>query len=100
MKGVLGKFWEAHRTGGAYDADGRLRTRGRKAIIQEMSDEAYIIYRAMRLGMGHGDCTVLVSRFMRPNGRGDSVSYGAPRPAIRTLKVQPMCPSLVTTNVA
>ena len=77
MKGVRGKFWEAHRTGEAYDADGWLRTRGRKAITQKVIDEAYVIYRAKRLGMGLGYCTVLVNEFMRPNGRGDGVSYGA-----------------------
>jgi len=74
---VLKDCWEAHQTGEKYDADGRLRMRGRKASIQEMSDEAYIIYRAKRIGMSLGDCTVLVSEFMRSNGRADGVSYGA-----------------------
>ena len=79
MKGVLEGCWEAHQTGETLDADGRLRTRGRKAIIQEMRDEAYAIYRAKRIGMGLGDCTVFVNEFMRANGRGDGVSYGAVR---------------------
>ena len=77
VKDVLEDCWEAHQTGEKYDADGRLRMRGRKASIQEMSDEAYIIYRAKRLGMSLGDCTVLVDEFMRSHGRGDGVSYGA-----------------------
>jgi hypothetical protein len=66
---VLADSWAAYQTGEKYDADGRLRMRGRKASIQEMSDEAYIIYRAKRIGMSLGDCTVLVSEFMRSNGR-------------------------------
>jgi hypothetical protein len=38
-----------------YDADRRIRQRGRKAIIQEMKDEAYVIYRAKRIGMSLSD---------------------------------------------
>ena len=81
VKGVLEDCWEAHETGEKYDADGRLRTRGRKAIIQEMSDEAYIIYRAKRMGMSLGDCAVLVNDFMRSNGRGDGFWMASRRAA-------------------
>jgi len=38
VKGVLEGFWEAHQTDEAYDADGRLRTRGRKAISSRWSE--------------------------------------------------------------
>ena len=33
VKGVLGDIWEAHQTGEAHDANGRLWTRGRKATF-------------------------------------------------------------------
>ena len=38
MKGVHEDFWEAHRTGEADDADGRLQTRGRKATFFQVDD--------------------------------------------------------------
>ena len=34
MKGVLEDCWEAHQTGEAYNADGQMRMRGRKAITR------------------------------------------------------------------
>ena len=34
MKGVLEGCWEAHQTGEAYDADGPMQMRGRKAITR------------------------------------------------------------------
>jgi len=99
VKGVLEDCWEAHQTGEAYDADGRLRMRGRKAIIQEMSDEAYIIYRAKRIGMSLGDCTVLVNEFMRSNGGGASTPRVAARGSRACGSARPRwSPSLTTRS--
>jgi len=85
---VLADSWEAHQVGEQYDPDGRLRLRGRKALIAEDSDEAYLILQSKRVGMSLGDCTSLVNSYHRRTGAGSLVSYGAVQ---RFVAESPMC---------
>ena len=74
---LVATSWVVHSTGKQYDPDGRLRLRGRSALIQEDSDDAYIILQSKRAGISQGDCTALVNSHHRKTARGSDVSFGA-----------------------
>ena len=70
-------IYAAHESGDLYDPSAKIKAgRGRKALIEDETPQAEVVYRSMESGLSLGNTVILVNQWRRARSL-DPLSYGA-----------------------